>query len=262
MPHPAQADEGKRHLPTQGLVELARQAAGPEWLAQALPRGLRTERYRQLTVSFRATLSGALTESVRGDTDPAQCTLLGSCGALGTLVLRPAVRRATATIEALAPARDSYRELLAAVGLRSGRLPRGASVSGALSWLGGGMVTSNLTEAQTRCTDSAPLGPGDMILARAGAKLDVGFIGDAGIFGMRTRCPGPGFASTLLLASARVPIARLSRRTVRISLRTGSNSTDDGYQLRTQPDLTLALTRTLTRTRVHATVTREPAGSL
>ena len=63
----------------------------------------------------------------------------------------------------------------------------------------------------------------------------------------RTRCPGPTDANAAPLATGELPLDRLAHRTVTLSLTTGSAFSDDGYDVRIVPHLTLTLTRVRVR---------------
>jgi hypothetical protein len=70
-----------------------------------------------------------------------------------------------------------------------------------------------------------------------------------------TDCPGPA-GSDALLATGRTPSSVLSRRTVTLTLDTGSRFEDYGYSVVVTPRVTL----TLTRLRARATVVTVPPG--
>jgi hypothetical protein len=214
-----------------------------------------TARYRQLAVTYRATLRGSVVAQVLGDSDPAVCAALGSCGLAGMLTLRPGPARVNAAMYFTAPVRRPPRDLLAAAGLsRSGRA-KGVQGLGSVNLSRGGEVTAAIDEAGTTCTDATPLRGGTIILASAKGRVGASFLPLLG-GGIRTRCPGPEADSAVPLAGGAIPLDHLRGRTVTLDLTFGSSFLDYGYDIRSVAHLTLTLTRVGTRTRVIT----EPAG--
>jgi hypothetical protein len=217
------------------------------------------KRYRQVTVTYRARVDGLLTARFRGASDPAICGPLGSCGAVGSVELAPRVRNGRAALTLYAPLSEPLARVLATVGL--GRAPNlGRPVAaGFLAWTGGGAIREGMVQGAARCRDSDSMRGGELILGAGkgrfvgeylAAGLDVGGGSFSG-----TDCPGPG-GGYALLASGRTPSSVLSRRTVTLTLDTGSRFEDYGYRVVVTPRVTL----TLTRLRAHATVVTVPPG--
>jgi hypothetical protein len=240
-------------------------------LTIALGRPGRTQRaqtgnpapgFRQIQVRYRATLSGSVVEHVSGSADPAICTPLGSCGSAGTLTLTPGASGLQANLTVLARARTPYRDLLAAVGLARGRAGKALFTTGAVTWKGG-TVAAELGQGSTTCRDTAPLGPGGIILQAGGGRLQARYLSGFGALGTRTRCPGPAGTIASSVATAAIPVSQLARRTITISLTKGSTFSDYGYQVRAVPDLTLTLTRVGVRkvTKVNSAIGINVSGS-
>jgi hypothetical protein len=227
-------------------------------LAQSSPSVVQTRCAGPL-IDYRAVVGGTVTEHIAGDSNPAFCAGLGSCGAAGALTLRPRVTRAVGSLGASAPLRTPARELLAAVGLRAGPTPSGLGASGALSWTGGGTLSADLRQGSLSCRDQTGLGAGAIVLARRGPNLAVGYTPGNGFdaVGLRTRCPGPE-APPDAIASAVVPLTALAHRQVTISLTHGARFSDDGYNGFTTPQLTLTLTRIRVRSRTSTSI--NPSG--
>ena len=200
-------------------------------------------RVGEVEVDYRATLSGSVVEQVRGIENPLDCTPLDSCGLTGTIVLRPRAQTTDARLVVDASSRTPRRELLAAAGLVHGTAG-GLKGLGTARWRGGGTVSADLVQGDTRCRDVAPLGPGAVVIVTYGTHWEVGMPGEPA--SALTRCPGP-VASAGLGATA--PRATLDRRTARIVLTSGSTFTDDGYRVRVMPHLTVTLTRLRVRVR-------------
>lgn len=197
---------------------------------------------RLIQVRYRATLSGSVVEDVSGSATAGICAPLGSCGLKGTVTLSPHATGVAATLNALGSAHTPYRDLLAAVGLSTHGRARGILITGAVI-LDGGTTTASLQQGTTSCIDSAPLGQGDILLVVGRGRLVAAEEAGIGITTGRTRCPGPADANFASLATGEVPLNRLAHRTVTLSLTTGSAFSDDGYDVRTVPHLTLKLTR-------------------
>ncbi|MGO9959478.1 MAG: hypothetical protein ACLP50_26475 [Solirubrobacteraceae bacterium] len=214
-----------------------------------------TERYRELTVNYRAALQGTVDVRFSGASDPNVCALLGSCGVTGVLTMTPRVPHGHAEIIAYAPATRPERDLLAAVGLSHGDTG-GVVASGSVSWSSGGTVDSVVAQASSTCHDSAPLGAGDMILLIGSGRLDADYVplaqlGDSGA----TRCAGPEISAaspvgSFGIAAGEIPLREMAHRTVQLAMRAGPATDDDGYSVTSVPRLTLTLTRLTTRTRI------------
>jgi hypothetical protein len=223
--------------------------------ANTVPKGIPTERYRQLDVTYRASVSGTAVDQVQGDANPAICAPLGSCGLSGTLTFAPAAKRVAAELVFATPARKPARDLLAAVGLRRGAGTKGVTATGAVSWSNGGEVAALLHQSGSTCSDSAPLGGGSILLAAGKGRLVALYLPGLGS-ALRTRCPGPESSNAVALASAEVPMSRLRRRTTTLTLSSTRPFLDYGYDIRPEAHLTL----TLTRVNTHSQVVVEPTG--
>jgi hypothetical protein len=217
---------------------------------QLFPGG--KERYRELVVSYRATVSGSVVAHVTGASDPDVCALLGSCGLSGTLTLMPRATGAKATVTVEAPARRPERDLLAAVGLSDRGDPRGISAYGGVTWNRGGVLDASLTQGYAACLDSAPLAGGFILIALLDGRWGASYTPT----GLRTRCPGPEPNAPDILAGARIPRAELARRKIRLSFTVPIPLVDYGYALTTVPHLTV----TLTRVHVSSKVDVAPSG--
>ena len=217
------------------------------------------KRYRQVTVTYRARIGGLLTARFRGASDPAICGPLGSCGAVGTVELAPRVRNGRATLTLYAPLSEPLARVLATVGLgRAPNLVRPVA-AGFLAWTDAGAVRESMAQGAARCRDSASMQGGELILTagkgRFVAEYPAAGLGVGGGSFSGTDCPGPG-GGDALLATGRMPSSVLSRRTVTMTLDTGSRFEDYGYRVVVTPRVTL----TLTRLRARATVVTEPPG--
>ncbi|MDQ6803927.1 MAG: hypothetical protein M3065_02925 [Actinomycetota bacterium] len=204
---------------------------------------------RQIQVLYRATLSGSVVERIGGAADADVCTPLGSCGLAGTVTLSPRATGVNASLGVIGSARTPYSNLLAAVGLSRRGRAKGVLVSGGALTPQGGVAASALAQGSTACRDSAPLGAGTVLLTSAKARLYARYAPDFGALGGRTRCPGPAAAAFAFVATGAIPVTRLARRTIKLSLTTGSTFADYGYVVRTVPNLTLTLSRVRVSTR-------------
>lgn len=214
--------------------------------------GRGANRAREIVVDYRATISGTVTEEVRGAGNPLMCAPLGACGMTGTITVAPRARSDAAHLTAQERLTTPRSRLLAAVGLARGTA---GSVTGfgTVEWSRGGAISSDLTQGTVRCHDAAALGGGFLILVSSRGRLHVSY--SPGLFlgelASTTRCPGP-LATESPATVGSVALASLDRRTVRIRLDTGSSFLDDGYAVRFMPHLAVTLTRVRTRTTVIA----------
>jgi hypothetical protein len=211
-----------------------------------------TVRIRSVDVRYRATIAGRLPAEVRGD--PSSCSLLGSCGANGSFELRPRAMSGVLDVSAFTRARRPLRDVLTALGLRTGGNPRGISTFGSALLNGPGSFDADFAQGAVTCHDSVPTGPAAVTLQIEGRSLAATFAPTGGA--MHTRCPGPLIDQSTALASGSVPVRLLGRRTATIPLTTGVDLLDDGYHGRTVPNLTL----TITRTRIKTTFQSLPVG--
>ncbi|MGZ4193063.1 MAG: hypothetical protein ACXVRW_11470 [Solirubrobacteraceae bacterium] len=218
--------------------------------------GQGVNRVREIDVGYRATISGTVTEVVRGAGNPLMCGPLGACGTTGTITLAPSARTDHAALSAEELVARPRGRLLAAVGLAPGTAA-GVTGFGLVDWLRGGSITSELTQGATRCHDAGALGAGSLLLASSQGRLRLSYSPGPflGVLAGATRCPGP-LSSQSVAAAGSVALASLRRRTVQIRLDTGFSATDAGYAIRFVPDLVV----TLTRLQVRTTVVALPAG--
>jgi hypothetical protein len=212
-------------------------------------RNLRVPGIREVQVLYRATVSGSIVEDISGAGDAGTCAPLGSCGLSGTVTLAPHATGVAATLNALGSARTTDADLLAAVGLSTHGRARGILSTGGVTWAGG-TTTAELEQGTTSCTDSAPLGQGFILLGAGGGHLVAEEAAGLGATTGRTRCPGPAATNAGPLATGEIALNRLAHRTVTLALTTGAAFSDDGYDVRTIPHLTITLTRVRVR-RVH-----------
>jgi hypothetical protein len=221
-----------------------------------------TTRQRTVTERLQLTrLTGSLSASVAGTSNPDICVLLDSCGLAGTLTLTPQVSQPDAFLFAVGPAKRPYRDFLAALGLRSGGRSAGISVGGLVTWTDRGTVTESL-RAPASCSDSGLLGGGSVSFGVTGGTLQAGyqplptsiFLGQP----LRTRCPGPIISGGFELATGGIPRARLRRRTFTIELHGSGVPEDEGAQVIPSGTITLHLRRG----RIQQTVETVPAGAL
>jgi hypothetical protein len=227
-----------------------------------------TARHRLLDLRYRVKrVSGSVTTSVAGLTDPDACAALDSCGTGGSVTLAPSAHAGRADVQAFGPARHrTPADLRRALGLLPGRRPSHVQVSGYVAWEGDrGSVTSALTRGGAPdCRDSAPLGTsGYLSLDARGNRLQAayGYSGEGLGDPLRTRCPGPGIADVAAshaLATGSLPLSALRHRRVTLHLTRGARFRGDGYRGRTSADLTVVLRRTSVRERIE--VERGPDG--
>ncbi len=200
---------------------------------------------RELIVSYRATLGGSVVEDVRGDSAPAACALLDSCGLAGTLTLTPEVIGAPLSLYVEASSRRPVADLLAAADLGGRGKLDGIGAFADLLPTAGGTAVSALRLGAELCSDSVPIGLGVVFIGGTGGHLTATYspsLGDPG--SAVTRCPGPtdgSLSSDVALGS--ISRGGLRRRVTTIPLTTGGSFSDDGYTVRTMPRLTLTLTR-------------------
>ncbi|MFZ1996233.1 MAG: hypothetical protein WAU75_19135 [Solirubrobacteraceae bacterium] len=215
-------------------------------------------RVRELEVEYRAAITGSVAEYIRGATNPLVCGPLGACGLTGTITLAPRVRDIKVHVIAQERATKPARNLLAAVGLAPGP-SRGVAAFGAGAWAVGGSVRAELMQGSERCDDAAPLGFGTLLVGstRGGLGLVYGLGTSSGASPSVTDCPGP-LPFTTVPALGTVPLSVLRGRTTRVTLGRGSSTSDDGYDIRFVPHLTVTLTRVKARTRI----VRQPGGFL
>jgi hypothetical protein len=211
-----------------------------------------TVRFRSVDVRYRATIAGRVLGSLRGD--PRSCSLLGSCGADGSFELRPGAMRGVLDITAVTRARRPLRDVLTALGLRTGGNARAIATFGSVILSGPGTFDAAFTEGAVSCHDSVASGTVAFALQIAGGSVSATYSPSPD--GLHTRCPGPLIDSSTALATGSAPLSLLGRRTAAIPLGAGSTLLDDGYDGRTVSNLRL----TITRTRIRTTFQNVPTG--
>jgi hypothetical protein len=195
---------------------------------------------RRVVVHYHAVMRGALEETITGDSEPALCGPLGSCGLEGTQTVST-VQPSSAEIWASSSKRLPNRDYLVALGLRSGRRVKGIAVHGQVSWSRSATLSALMIDAGTTCADSAPIGDeaADLQMARHKISGQL-YVGLYGTYQVRTRCPGP-LTSTYALASGRATWS--SGHLLVLPLTTSTAFTDDGYRGRVVSHLILTLSR-------------------
>jgi hypothetical protein len=215
----------------------------------------RKEHLRTIDVTYRIErVSGQVVTEVRGLADPDLCGPLDACGLMGTVTTAPSASSGTVDVSALASASTSRAELRRAVGLKSGRRPRGVERYGIGFWEhDAGTTTAALArdgDAEAGCSDAEPLGSyGAFVLSFHGGRVEARY-GD-GLNSsiedpLRGRCPGPTLTDVTgsgALATGTVPLRDLGRRHLTLRLRTGRSYSTDGYSGVTRPDVTIVLRR-------------------
>lgn len=221
------------------------------------PSGRGVHRVREIDVGYRATISGTVSEVVRGAGNPLMCGPLGACGTTGTITLAPRARADHAALSAEELVTRPRGRLLAAVGLAPGTAA-GVTGFGVVDWRSGGSITADLTQGPNRCHDAAVLGAGSLLLVSSQGRLRLSYFPGPflGVLAGATRCPGPLSSQSMATAAGSVALGSLRRRTVQIRLDTGFSAPDAGYAVRFVPHLVV----TLTRLRVRTTVVTLPAG--
>lgn len=193
---------------------------------------------RLVEIDYPARLNASALIHTHGD--PSSCAALGSCGANGTFALQVHGTPGTLRIFAFATSRRPLRDQLAALGLRKRGNPRGILIIGALLVRGPATYDVDVTQGANTCRDSAPPGPGVLIVSGIGGAVTAGF--SQGPPQLHLRCPGPMLALDNGLVSTRLGLARL-RRGGTIHLKTVHALRDDGYTARTEANVAVTLSR-------------------
>ena len=193
---------------------------------------------RVVEIDYPARLTGSALIHTNGD--PSSCTLLGSCGANGTFALQVHSTPGTLRIFAFTASRRPLRDQLAALGLGKRGNPRGILIIGALLVRGPATYDVDVTQGANTCRDSAPPGPGVLVVSGIGGPVTAGF--SQGPPQLHLRCPGPMLSLDNGLASTRLRLASL-RRGGTIHLKTVHELRDDGYTARTEANVTVTLSR-------------------
>jgi hypothetical protein len=113
-----------------------------------------TVRFRSVDVSYRATIAGRLLADLRGDLS--SCSLLGSCGADGSFAVRPRAMSGVLDVSAFTRARRPLRDVLTALGLRTGGNPRGITTFGSALLRGPGRLMRTSPKAPSPVTTRCP----------------------------------------------------------------------------------------------------------
>jgi hypothetical protein len=226
------------------------------------PRGHRV-RDRYLRVSYKVeAVSGQVTTSVRGLTDPDLCGPLDSCGLLGTITTLPKSSKGDGEIYAYARATHSRHELRQAVGLAPGPVPRGVRRTAFFEWEDDGSVTSDLSrDGAPACSDATPLTGGGALDLRFARDHATAHYYSGGVEGgadlLRTRCPGPSTGDAGVgLALGRVPLRKLGARRTTLRLTRGTTFSSNGYRSAS----TASLSVTIRRVGISENVQFDPTG--
>jgi hypothetical protein len=218
----------------------------------SIPQGV--PRTRERTVTERLSVGqvrGGVTESFRGTSDTDVCALLDSCGASGTIALRPTPRAPEASLYAIGSAKLPYSDFLVALGLRRGPLAKGIHLYGQVDWTDAGTAREQFSQSGL-CSDATRLQQGSVSIEARGGSLTASYAPGSVV---DTRCPRPSTPRQYVsVLSGAAPLSRLAGGTFTLRLRRGSAITDDGYSGRTSGDLSI----TLRRGRVTQQVFTEP----
>jgi hypothetical protein len=220
--------------------------------AGGFPPGIKRVRTRIVTEHLsRVGVRGNVTASFQGSSDADLCSLLDSCGLVGTTTLDPISRSPQGYLYASGPATLPYRAFLVALGLRRGSPPAAIRMGGGVSWEDDGSAHEQLT-APNRCSDVARLGAGFATIDSRRTRLLLSYNPAEP---PTTECPGPNVAALGSgLLSGSMPRTTLSSRPFTLVLRRGSSLRDDGYTGSVRGSLRL----TLRRGRVTQQVITEP----
>jgi hypothetical protein len=240
--------------PEEGSFELPRE----------ILRALKFNRLRIVDAIYDVErLSGDLTTTFDGSTQPELCGPVDSCGLRGSVKVTHAVTEGEAILSAIGPARLTRRQLGAALGLNGGRPSGAIATSGIVTWEEDpGRVASTVTDPGGRaCADTAGLGSGMIDLTFSRSRISAGY-GLTGLFDgdpLRSRCAGPGFTDASdgsnPVARGSVPRRALRKRRLTIPLNGGSVFSSGSYSGKVQAGLTL----TMRRVRVEHSTLRVPS---
>jgi hypothetical protein len=219
--------------------------------------GVGRHRTRAIGVTYRIErVSGSAGFTFAGLGDPAECLQLDACGTSGAVTESLGGASGRLDLVANASARRPRRDLRTLLGLaRGGRTERvRAQASG--EWRSGtGAVNSSVAWGGGQpCTDTVPLGTGELAGVAAGTRfrLEFGTADSAG--DLHTRCAGPlqaDLAGTQPLASGSLPLSALRRRIVTIHLtRAPGVVPTSAYSGSFQADITVTLRRIRVREQV------------
>jgi hypothetical protein len=193
------------------------------------PSGVKTVRTRIVTERLSLVrLRGTVTESFHGSPNADVCALLDSCGALGTITLRPTSHAPTAQLIASGPARLRYRDFLVALGVLPGSPTPGIGVDGSVTWDDNGTAVEHLLQP-SRCSGAGRLSDGSVSIDVQRTRAVFSY---SRFESLDTECPGPIAAavnapSSLLSGAAARRI--LGARTFTVVVNRGSSLQDDGY---------------------------------
>lgn len=211
------------------------------------PPGIKTQKTRLVTQQLTVTrVAGSIGELVTGLPDTSLCLGLDSCGLTGSLMARPVPYGASGELEASGPASRPYRDFLRALGDASSGRAAGITVYGTADWQDRGTVTATTNQSGV-CTDTAPLGGGDLSLGVAGGVMSAFYQPQNGL---RTRCPGPIAPPDSALAVGAASIRAVDRGTFTLGLHAAGPFEDDGYGVRPQGHLSITLRRGATTQQV------------
>jgi hypothetical protein len=210
------------------------------------PRSPKRNLMRTVFSSYRVDqVAGRVPIDYSGLPGTGACAALDSCGVTGTMALETRSGGGTMTLAATGPARRGRKDFLTALGLARGGNPRGLRVAGYGFWAGDGTTTTEAVRpGAPACRDSAPLS-GGLLEAQPGRSTALfSYESSDGSGSPRTRCPGPLLGAAFepaRLATGTLPLRQLARPLAAVHMRTGTELSDDGYSMRTRPDLSVAL---------------------
>jgi hypothetical protein len=219
--------------------------------------GPRVKRVRYRTASETLKLlrvRGRIDATVSGVANPTICSLLDSCGLVGTIALQPRPATGSAALFVSGRARIPDRRFLAGLGLDRASRPLGAT--GVIAWQDPGQAAVRLTQGSQTCNAATPYGGSVVNVQSVGQRFALALATQSPL---RSECPGPFFNTAeggTVLATASVPRSVFGRRTFSIRLHAGGDLTDDGYVMRLRGSLTL----TLRRGRLSQRIDRAPVG--
>jgi hypothetical protein len=211
------------------------------------PRFRRHGRPTERTVSIAYRLTGLTGDvTARWNTDSAsECERLDACGSTGTIRLTPrAVKSQSIELAAYGSPKRPYRDFRAALGLSRDGNPRGITVSGSISLIDDGSVTTEVTQDRRTCRDSTRLAFSSIAIGTRHRRLISYYLpGSDASDALRTRCPGPDLG-THPAAMDPAPLSLLDKRHVTLRLGDPAAFTNGPYGLRITADLSLTLIRT------------------
>jgi hypothetical protein len=200
---------------------------------------------RQVTVSYRATVGGTVTERFAAAASPATCTPLGACGQRGVQTIRLSDAKGSASLDAVGPASAPLSEFLVALGQRQGSAPQ-VEAFGTAAVHAAASSTAAIEQNGETCNDTVAVGGVIAVIERINNRILVRLSGTGANpnAGGRTNCPGPIVPTIRAFVDGSVPVGHLARRVVTIRVTRHSSFRAGGYRVELVPNLTLTLVRT------------------